>query len=163
MTLTEILQKSPAFAPMTALERQTLEMSLSVDHFPRGHRFTEQGKRVNALYVVVDGEVDVGEQLAGTGHVHHKTLRPGDVFGFVSLLDGGTATATCRTRRAATVASLPREAVALLVSTQANIGQHFQNLLAHQLQRQFHVGAQQARAAVRAHDMTCVRARMSAH
>jgi CRP-like cAMP-binding protein len=56
---------------------------------PAGTELTRQGSSGNTFYVLLDGEADV--TIDGK---HRRTLKPGDFFGEISMLDRGPATAT---------------------------------------------------------------------
>ena len=59
-----------------------------------GRVLTKQGKPGNSFYVILDGEADVEVDGARRG-----SLKKGDFFGEISMLDRGNATATVTTTK----------------------------------------------------------------
>ena len=59
-----------------------------------GRVLTKQGKPGNSFYVILDGEADVEVDGAMRG-----SLKKGDFFGEISMLDRGNATATVTTTK----------------------------------------------------------------
>ena len=59
-----------------------------------GRVLTKQGRPGNSFYVILDGEADVEVDGAKRG-----TLKKGDFFGEISMLDRGNATATVTTTK----------------------------------------------------------------
>ena len=59
-----------------------------------GRVLTKQGRPGNSFYVILDGEADV--EIDG---VNRGTLKKGDFFGEISMLDRGNATATVTTTK----------------------------------------------------------------
>lgn len=164
MTLHQILRRGSLFAPLKAAERQVLEQALCVRRYPRGYRFTEQGKRADAMYLIIEGQITLQQHVEGsTQRSRHKTLRPGTAIGLVSMIDNGPATATSRARGTVTVASLPRDAFMLLVSTRAEIGRHFQQMVARQLDRQIHLSVRRTTSALSKHDGHAIRTSAEQH
>lgn len=85
----DLLSKVPVFAHLSpsALEQVTT-LAKDVKH-PAGHVVVREGAGAHAMHVIVSGSADVtvdGAQVA--------TLGPGDFFGEIALLGGGTRTAT---------------------------------------------------------------------
>ena len=58
---------------------------------PPAGQLTSQGQAADTFGVLLDGEADV--EVDGR---HRRTLRVGDYFGEISMLDRGAASATCR-------------------------------------------------------------------
>src|SRR5258708_32076065 len=59
-----------------------------------GRVLTKQGRPGNSFYVILDGEADVE-----VDDVKRGTLKKGDFFGEISMLDRGNATATVTTTK----------------------------------------------------------------
>jgi CRP-like cAMP-binding protein len=84
-----------AAAPRAALEqlaRSCEEVSLAA-----GEVVIREGDVANALYVIVDGEVDVSARGEGTRSRHLRTMGPRSYFGEIGILRGVPRTATVRT------------------------------------------------------------------
>lgn len=136
MNLNELLQCVPVFSIFNRLELETLERALCVDTYSDGHEFIRQGKRADAMYLVIEGAVKVIRKNAySTGLDVNKTLTPGDVFGLISMIDQGPSTATCRAEGKVVAARLPHTAFDMLIHTRAPISNHFKGLVATQLAR----------------------------
>src|SRR5436190_5407567 len=105
-TTTAILAEIPIFSLLDDQERSTLADLVDSRHFDEGETIFQQGQNGDALYLVRTGRIqvyiesDTGEKII-VGENEH-----GDVFGEISLLDGGPRTATA-------VAVEPSEALML--------------------------------------------------
>jgi len=143
MDLNELLQSVPAFAGFNQRELEALEQALSVSTYPDGHTFIRQGKQAARMYLIIDGRVEVVRRNTdAAGFDLKKVLGAGEVFGLISMIDHGPATATCRAAGEVTVASLPHTAFDMLLRTQSLISTHFKNLVAAQIARDIHIDQQ---------------------
>ena len=89
-----VLQEAPLFALLDDSERQTLAEIIDVVHFDKGATIFSFGDVGDTLYIVRDGTVQVFvENYEGTKIILGENS-PGDIFGEISLLDGGPRTAT---------------------------------------------------------------------
>jgi CRP/FNR family transcriptional regulator, cyclic AMP receptor protein len=85
----EELARSPFFANGSTAERLTLAKSADVLKAQPGDVLVHEGRRANEFFAILDGIAEVrrnGSLVA--------TLGPGDCFGELALIDGGTRTAT---------------------------------------------------------------------
>lgn len=101
-----MLQRSPLFRglPPQALERIA---ALAVQRSFRGGEIVfSQGDPGDALYAVVNGKIRISAGTADGREISLNIMEPGDTFGEIALLDGGTRTATA-------TASLPSELVSI--------------------------------------------------
>jgi CRP-like cAMP-binding protein len=83
------LKEVPLFAHASQKELEFLASRMDETPAPAGTELTRQGSSGNTFYVLLDGEADV--TIDGK---HRRTLKPGDFFGEISMLDRGPATAT---------------------------------------------------------------------
>src|SRR5438067_293810 len=89
-----VLQEAPLFALLDDSERQTLAEIIDCVHFDKGATIFSFGDVGDTLYIVRDGTVQVFvENYEGTKIILGENTR-GDLFGEISLLDGGPRTAT---------------------------------------------------------------------
>ena len=89
-----VLQEAPLFALLDDSERQTLADIIDVVHFDKGASIFSFGDVGDTLYIVRDGTVQVFvENYEGQKIILGENTR-GDIFGEISLLDGGPRTAT---------------------------------------------------------------------
>ncbi|MDH3637064.1 MAG: cyclic nucleotide-binding domain-containing protein [Gammaproteobacteria bacterium] len=137
MDIYEFLETSPTFADFTRTEIEVLGKALTVEIFPAGHVFYEEGARGNTMHIVIAGEVDVSRKRAqGRGYRYRNSLHSGDVFGLQSLIDNRGRYTTCQAATEVTVASLPKTAFNLLYHSHIAIAEHFQYVVARQLTRE---------------------------
>ena len=87
------LSKVPLFANCTPQELRFVASRTDEVSVPSGRQITRQGRSGEAFYVLLEGEADV--EIDGK---KRRTLKPGDFFGEISMLDRGLATATVTTR-----------------------------------------------------------------
>ena len=125
----------PAFQNFTPACVSVLAGLMKVEQYPAGHRFIEQGQQGGAMYLLMDGAVEVRwvDEIRGEAEV--RELRTGELFGLLSLIDDMPASATCAAKEPVTAAALPRAAFQRLFDTAAPVGHHLQFMVAVQLAR----------------------------
>ena len=87
------LAKVPLFAQLTKKELVFIASKADEVTAPAGTHLTRQGRSGDAFYMLLDGEVDV--DIDGK---RRRTLKAGDFFGEISMLDRGLASATVTTK-----------------------------------------------------------------
>jgi CRP/FNR family transcriptional regulator, cyclic AMP receptor protein len=118
----------PEIAQLTAL------MTMSM--YPNGHVFIAQGQQGEAMYLLVEGAVEVRRADEASGEPQEGAeLRSGELFGLLSLIDDMPASATCTAKGAVTAAALSREGFEKLFEAAPPIGHHLQYMVAVQLAR----------------------------
>lgn len=87
------LQRVTLFSQCSKAELQSLAQDCDEVNLPSDKTLITQGRPHDTFYLLLDGQVEVavaGEPL--------RSLGPGDIFGEMSMLDRGPATATVTTR-----------------------------------------------------------------
>lgn len=133
--LVDVLRSSPVFASFTPADCDFLAQAMTVKSYAAGHALVRQGDRGDTFYVILDGEVRVTRDGPDGRRVEVETLRRGEVFGLLSLIDHGPRAATCTAAGPVTVASLPAVAFTLLYKGNAALGFRFRFMIARQLAR----------------------------
>lgn len=101
-----MLQRSPLFRGLSppAFERIA---ELAVQRgFGDGEVVFSQGDPGDALYAVVTGKIRISAGAADGREIYLNIMEPGDTFGEIALLDGGTRTASA-------TATIPSELVSI--------------------------------------------------
>jgi CRP/FNR family transcriptional regulator, cyclic AMP receptor protein len=83
------LQRVPLFADLTRREVQQIARLFKERRFAEGETVVQEGSGGAAFYVI-----DSGEAAVIIGGKQHSTLKAGDYFGEIALLDLGTRMAT---------------------------------------------------------------------
>ena len=87
------LRKVPLFSKLTKTELEHVAGNADEVDVPAGKKLTTQGRPGDSFYVLLDGEA-----VVEIGGEKRRTLKPGDFFGEISMLDRGPATATVKTK-----------------------------------------------------------------
>ena len=104
-----MLQRSPLFRGLSpeALERIA---GLAVQRtFRSGEVVFSQGDPGDALYAVVAGTIRISSGAADGREISLNIMEPGDTFGEIALLDGGTRTASATATAPTELVSIRRE------------------------------------------------------
>jgi CPA1 family monovalent cation:H+ antiporter len=104
----ELLKKVPFFQGVPREEFELVAESLRRRTAPAGDTIVKQGGGSSSLFLVARGVVRVTRQDGGIGR-DIATLMAGDFFGEMTLLHGGTRTATCRAVTPCALYELRRE------------------------------------------------------
>ncbi|MEK6606559.1 MAG: cyclic nucleotide-binding domain-containing protein [Myxococcota bacterium] len=113
--LERLIRTSPIFTAFPEAERRAVEQSFRFVEAERGAFLITEGERSPGLFVLVAGRVEVVTQQQGMTVVHLSDLGPGELFGEISLLTGGSAVASIRALKKCWTLLLPRDAFQRLV------------------------------------------------
>ncbi len=116
-----MLQRSPLFRglPGPSLDRI---VSLAVQRsFRVGEIVFSQGDPGDALYAVVAGRIRISSGTAEGREISLNIMEPGDTFGEIALLDGGTRTATATASEASELVSIRRDHFAALLEREPRV------------------------------------------
>jgi len=92
----DALAKVPLFANCTKKELQFIASRADEVSVPAGRKLITQGRPGDTFYILLEGEAKV--DIDGT---RRNTLKAGDFFGEISMLDRGLGTATVTTTKPA--------------------------------------------------------------
>lgn len=101
-----VLQRSPLFRGLAPPALERIAALATQRHYGEGEIVCSQGDPGDALYAVVSGRIRISSGAADGREIFLNIMEPGDSFGEIALLDGGTRTATA-------VAMVPSELVSL--------------------------------------------------
>jgi CRP-like cAMP-binding protein len=118
--LANVLSTSRVFAPFAGEDRQRLFGRFQAREVEAGERILVEGQDSDGLYVVVSGTFEV-LKAGADGPAKLAELREGDLFGEISLLTKGAATATVAAASSAALLRLPRQDFDELISTHPQI------------------------------------------
>ncbi len=137
-TLREALGAVVLFADLDEADLETLVASVETRRYRRGEAVFRQGDPGDALYVVLSGRVKIASPSEGGVEAILATLRPGEFFGALALLDGAPRSATATAVDATETLVLPRETFRRLVNDVPSIRDHVFIGLAQELRRLTH-------------------------
>ena len=108
--ITGFLQGIPLFMALAPHERLGLAAQLQKVHFKPGQNVVVQGDSGDAFYVILDGVANVVVETPSGMQMTVDTLKAGDSFGEIALLEDVPRTATVRATEPLAVLELPRDA-----------------------------------------------------
>ena len=92
----DLIRRVPLFSLLTAEQAQGIADSVVKRRFRRGELVVEQGKKSNALFILLTGRARVLTADARGREVILAVLQPGDYVGEMSLIDHEPHSATVR-------------------------------------------------------------------
>ncbi len=87
LTNLDLIRRVPLFAVLTQPQAESLADAVGKRRFKRGELLVEQGKRCDALYIILAGRARVVVTDKKAREVILATLQPGDHVGEMSLID----------------------------------------------------------------------------
>ena len=137
MTNTVVLRQADIFYELTNTQLELVASICTERHYQAGDIVFEENSPGDELYVIAAGEVEIqlspallGKDLPGTPRTI-ATLRRGQSFGEVSLVDEGLRSAGARCAQQDTrLIILPREKLMLLCDTYPQLGYRLMRNLA---------------------------------
>jgi len=133
--LVDSLARIPFFAGLDALALERVAAGTRMRRFRRGEIIFHAGDPGDALFIIVSGEVKIALPSEEGDEAILATLRPGDVFGELALLDGAPRSATASALVATEVVLLPRDRFRELVATEPAVRDILLASLAGELRR----------------------------
>lgn len=92
----ELIRRVPLFSTLTAAQAEVVACAIVKRRIRRGELIVEQGKKTNALFILLSGRARVMTSDARGREVILATLHPGDYLGEMSLIDNQPHSATVR-------------------------------------------------------------------
>jgi CRP/FNR family transcriptional regulator, cyclic AMP receptor protein len=83
----ELIRRVPLFAMLTPSQAESVSEAVVKRRFKRGELVVEQGKKSNALFIILTGRCRVFTSDARGREVTLANLQPGDYIGEMSLID----------------------------------------------------------------------------
>ena len=106
----ELLRRVPLFSALTPSQSASIADAIVKKRFKRSEVIVEQGKKSDALYIILTGRARVMSTDNRGREVILATLNQGDYLGEMSLIDDEPHSATVRTEIQTDVLVLAREA-----------------------------------------------------
>ena len=104
-----MLQGSPLFRGLPPATLERMAALATQRGYRRGEIVFSAGDAGDALFGVVSGRIRISTGNADGREIFLNIMEPGDTFGEIALLDGGTRTATATAIEAAELVSIRRE------------------------------------------------------
>ena len=117
----ELLRRVPLFSTLTQAQAEAVSNSVIKCRFKRGESIVEQGKKSNALSIILTGRARVMATDVRGREVILATLHPGDYIGEMSLIDNEPHSAAVRTEIQTDVLVLGRAAFAKCISENSSM------------------------------------------
>ena len=92
----DLIRRVPLFAMLTETQANAVADAVVKRRFKRGETIVEQGKKSNALFILLNGRARVITADGRGREVILATLQPGDHIGEMSLIDNEPHSATVR-------------------------------------------------------------------
>lgn len=96
LTNLDLIRRVPLFALLTDAQAASVAEAVVKRRLKRGEPIVEQGKKSNALFIVLTGRARVVSTDSRGREVILATLQPGDYIGEMSLIDNEPHSATVR-------------------------------------------------------------------
>jgi CRP-like cAMP-binding protein len=103
----ELIGRVPLFAELSRPELDRIGTVAVPRSFPKGVRVFHEGDSSDACYVVRAGDLRVTREHPDGRAIALATLGPGDFFGELAMLDGGSRSASVETLTDAELLALP--------------------------------------------------------
>lgn len=123
-----LVATSPLFGPVPEAERVGLLSRFTFRALAPGEKVISEGEPVQALVLILAGELVVQKEDPGGGVVSLSILREGDIAGEIALLKGLRATATVAASRKTAIATLDRTAFEALIAQYPGIREYLDGL-----------------------------------
>jgi len=129
------LARIPFFAGLDEDALERLAAGTRIRRFRRGEVIFHAGDPGDALFIIVSGEVKIALPSETGDEAIIASLRPGDVFGELALLDGAARSATASALAVTEAVVLPRDRFRELIATEPAVRDALLASLAGELRR----------------------------
>ena len=133
--LAEALAAVPFFSGLDAAGLESVGRTVRTRRFRRGEVIFHLGDPGDALFIVTSGAIKISLPSDAGDEAILATLRPGDVFGELALLDGAPRSATATSLEPTETLVLPREQFRELIATEPAVRDALLASIASELRR----------------------------
>jgi CRP/FNR family cyclic AMP-dependent transcriptional regulator len=123
----EVLSALPLFAGLRKRQLEGLAKLAKIEDYSPNESIVQTGEGGDSFYLMLEGRA----RVVGKS----RTLRPGDFFGEMALIDGGPRSATITAERDVRVMKLPRQAFIKAVKQDPQVGLAIMQALAARVRR----------------------------
>ena len=117
----ELLTRVPLFAELSSDDLKRIGDVAIPRTFPKGVRVFHEGDHSDACYIVRSGDLRVTREHSDGRAIALATLGPGDIFGELAMLDGGSRSASVETLSDAVLLALPASDVRRVIAAHGDI------------------------------------------
>ncbi len=117
MTIIEILKHCRLFEALNDEQLERVSGMVEEHHFRKGDYMCREGAWGDSMYIIGEGEVKIVKKLSTESQWDITSLRHGDFFGEVSLVDGSPRTASAIALTNSTVLELYGREFKVLISS----------------------------------------------
>lgn len=116
-----LLSRVPLFSELSQAELERIASVAVPRSFPKGVRVFHEGDSSDACYIVSEGDLRVTREHSDGRAIALATLGPGDIFGELAMLDGGTRSASVETITDSELLGLPASDVLRVIADHGDI------------------------------------------
>ena len=117
----QLIARVPLFAELSSAELERIADVAIPRSFPKGVRVFHEGDHSDACYIVRTGDLRVTREHSDGRAIALATLGPGDIFGELAMLDGGTRSASVETLSESVLLGLPATDVRRVIADHGDI------------------------------------------
>jgi CRP/FNR family transcriptional regulator, cyclic AMP receptor protein len=117
----QLISRVPLFSELSRSELERIADVAIPRAFPKGVRVFHEGDHSDACYIVRQGDLRVTREHSDGRAIALATLGPGDIFGELAMLDGGTRSASVETLSDCELLGLPATDVRRVVADHGDI------------------------------------------
>jgi CRP/FNR family transcriptional regulator, cyclic AMP receptor protein len=117
----QLISRVPLFEELSREELERIADVAIPRAFPKGVRVFHEGDRSDACYIVRQGDLRVTREHSDGRAIALATLGPGDIFGELAMLDGGTRSASVETLSDCELLGLPATDVRRVIADHGDI------------------------------------------
>ena len=117
----DLLARVPLFSELSRGELERVADVAIPRAFPKGVRVFHEGDTTDACYIVREGDLRVTREHSDGRAIALATLGPGDIFGELAMLDGGSRSASVETITDCELLALPASDVRRVIAGHGDI------------------------------------------
>jgi CRP/FNR family transcriptional regulator, cyclic AMP receptor protein len=117
----QLIARVPLFSELSRDELERIATVAIPRSFPKAVRVFHEGDHSDACYIVRKGDLRVTREHSDGRAIALATLGPGDIFGELAMLDGGTRSASVETLTDADLLGLPATDVRRVIAGHGDI------------------------------------------
>jgi CRP/FNR family transcriptional regulator, cyclic AMP receptor protein len=117
----QLISRVPLFEELSHEELERIADVAIPRAFPKGVRVFHEGDHSDACYIVRRGDLRVTREHSDGRAIALATLGPGDIFGELAMLDGGTRSASVETLSDCELLGLPATDVRRVIADHGDI------------------------------------------